>query len=271
MSHNPTRPRIAASSYLNTAPLIWSFQEGSQRDAVELVTNAAPSRCADLLANGDVDAALVPIIEYQRIPDVQIVPGVCVGARSAVRSVVLVSNVDDLTQVKKVALDTSSRTSQVLVKIIFAEFIEVEPEWSNSRPEIQEMMSNNDAALLIGDPAMNISEADFRIFDLASLWHQFTDLGFVFAMWMVRSSAEEKLSKINFAAARDEGLANIEKITTQYRDKVALTPSEVRSYLTKNITFDVNEQLEKGMSLYFQLAQKHGFIEVNQELRFVNA
>ena len=101
---------MAASSYLNTAPLIWSFQQGSQRDTVELVTDAAPARCADLLTRGEVEAALVPIIEYQRIADVLVVPSVCVGSHSAVRSVVLVSKHEDLKDVRKVALDASSRT-----------------------------------------------------------------------------------------------------------------------------------------------------------------
>jgi len=78
-------PRIAASSYLNTAPLIWSFLYGSKQGAVELFTHKAPSRCAEMLLNGEVDAALVPVIEFQRMPGVAIVPGVCVGSRSAVR------------------------------------------------------------------------------------------------------------------------------------------------------------------------------------------
>src|SRR5205814_7755145 len=154
------RPRVAASSYLNTAPLIWSFQHGSQREAVELVTDAAPARCADLLARGEVEAALVPIIEYQRMPEVRIVPGVCVGSHLAVRSVVLVSKHEDLKNVRRVALDASSRTSQALVKIIFREFLEFEPEWEIRSPDVNAMMEYNDAALLIGDPAMKVSLPD---------------------------------------------------------------------------------------------------------------
>jgi hypothetical protein len=71
---NDPRPRIAASSYLNTAPLIWSFIHGSQRDAVELFTDTAPARCAEMLAGDEVDIALVPVVEYQRIPDIAIIP-----------------------------------------------------------------------------------------------------------------------------------------------------------------------------------------------------
>ena len=118
-----TRPRIAASSYLNTAPLIWSFIQGSQREQVELFTDTAPARCAEMLLNGEVDVALVPIIEYQRIPDIAIVPDVCVGSRTAVRSVVLVTRKNNLKKVESVALDESSRTSVTLVKIIFREFL----------------------------------------------------------------------------------------------------------------------------------------------------
>src|SRR5437763_7330257 len=83
-------PRVAASSYLNTAPLIWSFARGPRRGEVELLTDTAPARCADMLARGQVEAALVPVIEYQRLPEAAVVQGVCVGAREEVYSVVLV-------------------------------------------------------------------------------------------------------------------------------------------------------------------------------------
>ena len=129
--------------YLNTAPLIWSFQRGRMQGAVELVTDAAPARCGDLLARGEVEAALVPIIEYQRIPGVQVVPGVCVGSHSAVRSVVLVSKYDDLKDVRRVGLDASSRTSQALVKIVFREFLNCEPQWETYSPDIRDMMKDN--------------------------------------------------------------------------------------------------------------------------------
>src|SRR5437660_10768346 len=82
-------PRIGASSYLNTAPLIWSFVRGSRAREVQLTMDAAPARCADLLARGSVEAALVPVIEYQRLPEVVLVSDACVGARTEVRRVVL--------------------------------------------------------------------------------------------------------------------------------------------------------------------------------------
>src|SRR5205809_8016925 len=161
-------PRIAASSYLNTAPLIWSFTHGSERVAAELFTDKAPARCAEMLAGGEVDVALVPVIEYQRIPNILIVPDLCVGSRSAVRSVVLATKLNNLKKVKRVALDNSSRTSVALVKIIFSQFLGFEPDWMSLPSDLKSMLANADAALIIGDPAMNISTRQFRVFDLAT-------------------------------------------------------------------------------------------------------
>lgn len=261
-------PRVAASSYLNTAPLIWSFTHGSQRDAVRLFTDKAPARCAEMLGNGEVDAALVPVIEYQRIPDVVIVPDVCVGSRSAVRSVVIASKQNNLKKVKRVSLDDSSRTSVALVKIIFREFLGFEPEWQTSPPDLRSMMAHADAALIIGDPAMKISRDQFRVFDLASLWHEFTGFGFVFAMWMVRKDCAEKISSIDFAAARDEGLANLDRVISDYPHQIELSREEIKHYLTTNIVLRVDEQMQDGLTLYLDLAAKHKLIEYAKPLKF---
>ena len=261
-------PRIAASSYLNTAPLIWSFTHGSQRDAVQLFTDKAPARCAEMLGNREVDAALVPVIEYQRIPDIVIVPDVCVGSRSAVRSVVIASKQNNLKKVKRVSLDDSSRTSVALVKIIFREFLGFEPEWQTSPPDLRSMLEHNDAALIIGDPAMKIPREKFRVFDLATLWHDYTGFGFVFAMWMAGKNSAEQVRAIDFRAARDEGLANLDKIATQHGDQT-LTAEEIKDYLTRNIAFQLDEDMMKGLQLFFDLAGKHKLTDETKHLKFI--
>src|SRR5438067_3829026 len=242
MSTNTNLPRIAASSYLNTAPLIWSFIHGTQRDSVELFTDTAPARCAEMLERGEVDAALVPVIEYQRMPEVLLVPDVCVGSKSAVRSVVLVTHRNNLKKVERVALDESSRTSVALVKIIFREFLGFEPEWISAAPDLKSMLRAADAALIIGDPAMKIPRDQFRVFDLAALWHEFTGFGFVFAMWMARTASVEQIRSINFAAARDEGLANLDQIAADYATRIRLSETEIKNYLTENVVFSVDEE-----------------------------
>jgi chorismate dehydratase len=252
--------RIAASSYLNTAPLIWSFLHGTRRDRVNIVTDTAPVRCADMLAQGEVEAALVPVIEYERIPEARFVPGVCVGSRAAVRSVVLVSKYDDLNQVRKVALDEESRTSQALIKIIFREFLGAEPKWQSFTPDLSEMLKTNDAALLIGDPAMTISSQDFHVFDLATLWRNHTGNGFVFAMWMARQAAANQIAEVDFAGARDEGLEHVEEIAEQNEPVLGLPKSELITYLRENISFNLDDDLKSGLELFLDLAHKHQLI-----------
>ncbi|HEV2884887.1 MAG TPA: MqnA/MqnD/SBP family protein, partial [Pyrinomonadaceae bacterium] len=176
---------------------MWSFVHGKQRSKVELLTDAAPARCAELLAQKQVDAALVPVIEYQRIPDIQVVPGVCVGSHAAVRSVVLVTKTKSLQDIQSVALDSSSRTSQVLAKILFREFLKIEPQWKLSNNLDAGLLVETDAVLVIGDPAMRPREPDFHVFDLVSLWRGFTGLGFVFAMWMAQASAVEVVKDLD--------------------------------------------------------------------------
>ena len=233
-----------------------------------MFTDTAPARCAEMLERGEVDAALVPVIEYQRIRHIAIIPDVCVGSKSAVRSVVLVTRKNNLKKIERVALDESSRTSAALVKIIFRKFLGFEPQWKTAAPDLKSMLTDSDAALIIGDPAMKIPRDQFRVFDLAALWHEFTGLGFVFAMWMARKDSIEKIRAINFAAARDEGMANLDRIVPDYQERIELSADEINQYLTKNIVLRVDEQMWNGLLLYLELAAKHKLISYTKPLQF---
>jgi len=261
--------RLAASSYLNSAPLIWSFLHGPHRGSVDFV-EAVPSRCAQLLSESAVEGALVPVIEYQRIAGGALVANVCVGSRREVLSVVLVSKDKQLEQINSVALDESSRTSATLVKIIFREFLDREPEWTTRAPNIEEMLDKNDAALIIGDPGMGFRRRGLNVWDMAGLWKQHTGLGFVFAMWMVRDDAIERARMVDFSGARDEGIEHLEDIVASYERKIPMSVEELRNYLTEKIVFNVDESMERGLRLYFELAFKHGLIERVKPLTFIS-
>jgi len=260
--------RLAASSYLNSAPLIWSFLNGPHRGSVDFI-EAVPARCAQMLSAAEVEGALIPVIEYQRIPDGSLVRNVCVGSQKEVLSVVLVSRDKQLENIRSVALDESSRTSATLVKVIFREFLQHEPEWTTRAPDLDEMLDKNDAALIIGDPGMTFSRRGLNVWDMADLWRQHTGLGFVFAMWMVRVDAIERARAVDFAGARDEGVAQIEEIVRSYQDKIPMPAADLRNYLTENIVFKVDESMERGLRLYFELAFKHQLIERIKPLRFI--
>ena len=266
-------PRISASSYSNTAPLVWSFLYGQNHGKVEIILDNAPARSAELLNQDRVDAALVPVIAYQMIEGVRLIPDVCVGAKTRVRSVCLVTKGADLKDVHSVSLDVSSKTSVVLTKIIFREFLGFEPSWKPAEPNLENMLTGADCALLIGDPALRVSDSalrtphsELKVFDLAELWHQHTGLGFVFAMWMTR---KEKCD-IDFAAARDEGLAHSDKIAANYAAEIGLSRDEMKSYLTENISYSIDDSMRGGMELYFQLTARNGLIDENRPLLFTD-
>lgn len=275
-------PRLSASSYSNTAPLIWSFLYGTERGKYELILDNAPSRSAELLAKKRVDAALVPVIEYQRIEDVLLVPGICVGAREKVRSVCLVTGGRDLREVKTVALDVSSKTSVALTKIIFREFLNFEPVYKNAEPDLSKMLAGADCALLIGDPALAVPDAgpetaavprsnavEVRKFDLVEIWRRFTGFGFVFAMWMANAETAETARQIDFAGARNEGLSHLDEIIANYAGEITLDRADFKNYLAENIAYAIDDNMSAGLRLFFELARKNELVENLKTLSFL--
>lgn len=268
------KPYIAASSYLNTAPLCHSFVRGEQRDRCQFLSDEAPSRCADLLRQGRADAAMIPVIEYQRIKGLKVSPGSCVASKNKVRSVVLACRVP-IGQVRRVSLDTSSRTSQALVRIVLGQFYGLAPEYHSEPPVLADMLETSDAALIIGDPAMLIDRASLEVYDLAEEWKNHTGLPFVFAFWAIRADSPVFSGRVadrivDFEAAKREGLAHVQEIAAEYSERLGLPREELVHYLTENISFDLDKDCLEGLRLYYKLAQQSGLIEEAAEVSFAD-
>ncbi len=234
-----------------------------------MIMDNAPSRSAELLREKRVDAALVPVVEYQRIEDILLVPEVCVGAKEKVRSVCLLTKGESLTDVKTVSLDVSSKTSVALTKIVFRELLGFEPDWKIAQPNLQKMLNDSDCALLIGDPALTIDETKYRKFDLAEIWKSFTGFGFVFAMWMANAERAKVARTIDFAGALDEGLQHLDEIIANYETEISLAREDFKKYLSENISYKIDESMRKGLELYFDLAFKHRLIKSLKPLKFI--
>jgi chorismate dehydratase len=272
---------IAASTYLNSAPLVYSFGNSSRRQQIEqrysFIGDAAPARCAELLENRECEIALIPVIEYQRIPGLRIIPEIAVASKHRVRSVLLVAR-RPLDQVNTVALDTSSRTSQTLVKILFSRRYGRLPEFSERTPDAahlcRNMLESNDAALVIGDPAMRLGasakDLGLQIYDLADEWRALTGLPFVFAVWAAREEVLESASDLvtHFIAAKLEGIENIEKIAARYAVELNLPYSILVEYLQENVNYDLDDENLAGLQRYFELAEECGLLPSVRELRF---
>ncbi|MEK6288911.1 MAG: menaquinone biosynthesis protein [Acidobacteriota bacterium] len=270
------KPYIAASSYLNAAPLCYSFVYGGQQDRCEFLSDAAPARCAELLAEGRADAALIPVIEYQRIPGLKVAPGACVASKRSVRSVLLASRVP-ITQIRSVALDTSSRTSAALIQIILKHFYNVIASYSASPPKLEDMLESNDAALMIGDPAMLIDRSTLHVYDLAEEWQKHTGLPFVFAFWAIRADSTAWFGgdlppdrRVNFVTAKVEGMAHANELADIYAERLGLPRGDLFSYLTEAISYDLDEKSLQGLRLYYELAGKCGLIQEARDIAFLH-
>jgi chorismate dehydratase len=258
--------RLSVVQYLNTVPLIWGMLHGEQRGKFELQLTV-PSGCADAIAQRQADVGIVPSIEYQRLDDVEILPGMSIASKHEVKSVLLLSKMP-LDQVQTVALDESSRTSAALVRILMQKFYSRHVSFSPAAPEAAEMLGRADAALLIGDPALTYRGPAAQVYDLAREWRRFTGLPFVFAVWMGHSDANLSRHHADFAASLDFGLAHIDDIAAEYALKLNLTPSAVKVYLTRNIDYSLDEENRQGLKLFYKLAHEVDIIPAEKELSF---
>ncbi|MGA2978422.1 MAG: menaquinone biosynthesis protein [Terriglobales bacterium] len=289
-----SRLKISAISYLNTAPLMWDFEHGEA--GVDQVADpfagydisyTIPSACAEALRAGTADIGIIPAAAYATVPDLVIIPDVAIAARRAVRSILLVSRSVNKapvvpmskdkwsTHVRTVALDTSSMTSVALAKILFAKWLGGARDYKPMAPDLDAMLDACDAALLIGDPALQVDRTRYFTLDLAEEWRARTGKSFVFAFWAIRKPAlagrdGAAIAQI-FKRSRDHGLSpkSLETIAQEWAPRLGLTVEFVRVYLTHNIHYYLDPPCLEGLELYYRLAAEVGALPRAPELRFV--
>src|SRR5438105_12452222 len=184
-----SRLRVSAISFLNTAPLMRDFDFGELRRDYR-VDYTLPSTCAELLKSGMADIGIIPVAAYASIPDLIVIPDIAIASRGAVRSILLIGKVP-VEKMKRVAVDSSSRTSVALLRVLCEKVYGVKPEFVPKEPKLKEMLKDCDAALLIGDSALLAATEGYQVRDLAADWKELTGKSFVFAFWAVRKAALE--------------------------------------------------------------------------------
>ena len=265
MSQAPLR--VAAVRYLNSAPLVWGLEHGPYRERFQ-VEYTVPSRCADLLRASEADAGIIPSIEYQRIRNLKIVPGLSVSSCGPVRSVLLISRCP-LQAIQSIAVDTASRTSACLLEILLDRHFHILPLLVPHDPDLERMLRERDAALIIGDPALASDFPGLQVWDMATEWRKMTGLPFVFAFWALRAEAATPDWVPAFQQSTVYALAHLNEIIEQETRRTGLTPELIRSYLTENIDFSLGEENLKGLRLFYSLAEQLGLTPATKPLEFV--
>ena len=260
--------RISLVDYLNSAPLGWSFLHGPLKGEYEVVLSS-PARCAEQLAAGEADIGLIPSIEYQRIPDLQIIPGIAVAAVNKVRSVLMVRP-RNKRELRSLALDTSSRTSVALIRLLLEFRLGLKPVLVPHPPDLTAMLRACDAALLIGDAALKLSPEEYGILDLAEEWIAWQKCPFVFAFWACRPGLDQPVELARaFREAKAWGLGARESIVDHHCRSLGLPAPFLRDYLHFNIDYDLGAKHLEGLKKFYRLAFEAGLIPEIKPLRFL--
>ena len=276
--------RISIVEYLNTAPLVRGFTHGPLRGKYEL-SFTVPSQCAEALRSGAVDVAIIPAIEYQRIPDLVILPNLSIASKKSVRSLLLVSK-KPIQEVTRIALDRSSRSTQALTRILCEKLWHIQPEFFEAAPDLPAMLQQADAALLIGDPALRLAIASAAgarrddagvtvstasltglsekgsvyIYDIVEKWRAMTSLPAVLAVWAARREAVTPQLVQDFQDSLAFGLQHLDAIASEAAAEMNLPAADLRRYLIENIDYHLDEENVRGLMRYYQLAAELGLI-----------
>jgi len=289
--------RISTVEYFNTAPLVWGFTEGPLAGKYEL-SFTVPSECAAALGRGDADIAIIPSIEYLRMDGIVALPEMAIAAKGEVRSILVVAK-KPIEMATRFALDTSSRASTALVRILAQERWNIAPEYIPAPPDPPEMLKHADAALVIGDPALRIAlKLDAQaaqptgdrpccqgdpedipvpgvemlfVYDVAHEWREMTGKPCVLAVWAGRPEAITPEVVADFQASKKYGMERLREIAEAASEKLELPPQALEQYLRENINFDLDAENLAGLRLFFEKAAAMGLAPPARELEFAAA
>jgi len=274
------RVRLGAVSYLNARPCV----VGLERTPAFELSFDLPASCAVQLHAGSIDVGLIPSIEYLRGPGgasgYAIVPGVAIASRGQVASVALYAR-RPIQDVRSIALDTSSRTSVALTRVLCARAFGIAPALAPHGPDLVAMLEEHDAALIIGDAALLLDHTAIQLtagagngapsciekIDLGETWTKLTGLPFVYAFWAGRPDALTAADVAALQAARDAGVADPAAVSAAYFDDPALRGVGER-YLRDNIKYDLGEDERAGLALFQRYAAELDLVPRPEGLRF---
>lgn len=247
--------RIGSVPYLNGKPLVWELDDNEKLECIYEV----PSKLAYMLREKSIAAGLVSVAACFTNPNLQILPGISISCIGPARSVKLLYK-EEISQIRTLALDTSSLTSVMLAKIILKERYGLSPEFRSMPPLVDEMMGECDAAVVIGDTAMRVRHGRWPELDLGEEWYALTNLPFVFAAWAVNPDmVNPELTEILLRSKRN-GLNNLDKISVSESKRLGIPYDICFEYLARIMNYDLTDEHIRGLALFHKKALNHGFI-----------
>jgi chorismate dehydratase len=262
----PEPTRIGAVGYLNTRPLVHGLSEDHDAGRIRL-SYGSPAQLAERLAGGELDLALLPCIELARIPDLEIIPGLSISCPGPARSVLLVGK-KPAEEVRTVALDPESRTSNALVQVLFDTVWNNKPVYLTGDRNLESSLEIADATVRIGDKALfEPVPGGLHVEDLSAVWSERTGLPFVFAVWAGRTGAVDRTLYRRLHACRRAGKQAIAEIARNYLWEGRARPEIAQSYLRDNIRYRFGSRELKALNGFLEAAARCGVIPAAPELK----
>lgn len=253
-----TALRLASVSFLNARPLLWGLEA---QDDLQLQLDV-PSQLLSRLQHRQADVALLPVIDYQRLDDLLIVPSGGIGSDGHTLTVRIFSR-EPIRDIKTLACDSDSHTSVALARVILAERYGIHPQLLDLRGDV-----GNQPRLLIGDKVVTDEPKDFPYqVDLGEEWKQLTGLPFVFAIWMTRRGTNLRDLPARLSRAWQDGLRHVDEIVAAHAPARRWPIDLAKTYLTQNMQYQINERHLQAIRLFHRLAAKHGVIPSPRDLQ----
>ena len=231
--------KVSAVSYTNSKPFVFGLLHSDILDKIELSLDI-PSVCALKLIENQVDIGLVPVAALLQIPNYHIISDYCIGANGAVDSVFIFSN-KPISEIKTLKLDSQSRTSNNLARVLIKNYWKCTPEFVEHE--------NADAFVQIGDRTFGKKDQFLFHYDLSEEWFKFTGLPFAFAVWAANKPISESF-KSEFNAALKFGLEQRDRVLNNLK---SVDNFDLSDYLMNKIDFNLNEDKLKAIKKFHEL------------------
>ncbi len=222
---------------------MYVFKHGLKINGMEIIEEY-PSKIASMLLHDEIDVGLVPVAIIPKLREHYIISDYCIGAKGAVASVCLFSEVP-LDKIEKVILDYQSKTSVALARVLIEHYWKLPVVFEEARENFREDIKGTTAAVVIGDRAFEQRKISPYMYDLAEAWIEFTGLPFVFAAWVANKLLPEDFKK-QFNEANKEGLENIDAVVAEN-----VSPFyDLKTYYTQNISYVLTDDKRKGLEKF---------------------
>jgi chorismate dehydratase len=271
------RPKVGHIQFLNCLPLYYGLVKKCALLDIELI-KGLPTDLNRLLISGSLNISPVSSIEYARNHEsLLLFPDFTVSSDGEVKSILLLSRfpIEHLSG-KKIALTSSSATSHVLLKLILQYGYGMRPEYFTCHPELNRMLETADAALLIGDMALqySVNAEDLYQYDLGLEWKKLTGKKMVYAVWAVSRSFAvlyEELSQNvydTFRQSMDYSMEHLREIAEYAAKWEPFSISFLMDYF-KSLRFDFGDDYKEGLLSFYRMASEIGELRSIPELEFV--